>query len=310
MAFSDIYRRQVELLVRMLPYVAEEACFALKGGTAINLFLRNMPRLSVDVDLTYLPVADREESLADIEQGLLRIAGRIKGVDGSVTITESAPRAQTTINKLVIRTKQRVQIKVEVTPVLRGSVYDPEIMAVAEYVEDTFGFAEMKVLPFADLYAGKIMAALDRQHPRDLFDVRLLLSEEGLTDVLRTALIVYLISHEHPPHRLLAPELRDITHDFEHGFNGMTQEEVALDELLDAREFLISAVRSGMPEAHKQFLLSFYSRKPAWELLGLDHLHSLPAVRWREVNLDRAGPGTQAEIVSKLEQVLWSHVTG
>lgn len=55
MAFSDIYRRQVELLIRTLPAVAEEECFALKGGAAINLFIRNLPRLSVDIDLTYLP---------------------------------------------------------------------------------------------------------------------------------------------------------------------------------------------------------------------------------------------------------------
>ncbi len=52
MAFTDIYRKQVELLVRTIPNVAEEKCFALKGGTAINLFIRNMPRLSVDIDLT------------------------------------------------------------------------------------------------------------------------------------------------------------------------------------------------------------------------------------------------------------------
>ena len=57
MPFNYVYRRQVDLLVRTLPYVAEEECFALKGGTAINLFVRDLPRLSVDIDLTYLPVA-------------------------------------------------------------------------------------------------------------------------------------------------------------------------------------------------------------------------------------------------------------
>ena len=56
MAFREVYRRQVQLLIRVLPSIAEEACFALKGGTAINLFVRDMPRLSVDIDLTYLPV--------------------------------------------------------------------------------------------------------------------------------------------------------------------------------------------------------------------------------------------------------------
>ena len=78
MAFHDIYRRQVELLVRTLPHVAEEECFALKGGTAINLFIRDLPRLSVDIDLTYLPNADRKQALFGIEGALKRIAGRIQ----------------------------------------------------------------------------------------------------------------------------------------------------------------------------------------------------------------------------------------
>ena len=78
MPVDERYRRQVTLLVRTLPFVAEETCFALKGGTAINLFVRDLPRLSVDIDLTCLPVASREESLADIDAGLLRIAGRIE----------------------------------------------------------------------------------------------------------------------------------------------------------------------------------------------------------------------------------------
>lgn len=57
MAFSEAYQKQVALLMRVLPFIAEEDCFALKGGTAINFFVRNMPRLSVDIDLTYLAVA-------------------------------------------------------------------------------------------------------------------------------------------------------------------------------------------------------------------------------------------------------------
>ena len=74
MAVSEAYRRQVTLLVRVLPFVAAETCFALKGGTAINLFVRNMPRVSVDIDLTYLPVADRGTSLRAIDAAMKRIA--------------------------------------------------------------------------------------------------------------------------------------------------------------------------------------------------------------------------------------------
>ena len=67
------YMRQVELLVRTLPFIARQDVFALKGGTAINLFYRDMPRLSVDIDLTYLPIEDRDATLAGIDEALDRI---------------------------------------------------------------------------------------------------------------------------------------------------------------------------------------------------------------------------------------------
>ena len=270
MAYSALYRKQVALLVKVLPHVAKEPCFALKGGTAINLFIRNLPRLSVDIDLTYLPVAERGQSLNDIDAALKRIAQRIEAVDGSIHITASAPSTQQQVTKLVIRTKDRVQIKVEVTPVLRGCVFEPIVMQVCEQVEGEYGFAEINVLSFADLYAGKIMAALDRQHPRDLFDVHQLYENEGITDELRTAMIAYLISHEHSPHSLLNPVLRDISQEFEQNFAGMTVDNVALETLCAARDRLIQDVVSNMPQAHKEFLYSFYERKPDWALLGLD----------------------------------------
>ena len=305
MTFRDIYRKQVELLVRVLPYVAEEQCFALKGGTAINLFIHDLPRLSVDIDLTYLPIEHREKSLANIDLALKRIARRIKTTDGSMNITESAPRTQKAINKLVIRTRHRTQIKIEVTPVLRGCVYDPVIMNVTEQVEDQFGYAQIQVLSFPDLYAGKFLAALDRQHPRDLFDVHQLIINEEISEKLRTAFIVYLVSHDHSPVSLLAPTLKNIYHDFEHNFNGMTKESVELNTLLEAREFLVKDIVENMPLSHRQFLISFYQRSPQWRLLGVKDVENLPAVRWREKNLDKAGGDTCGEIVKTLEKILY-----
>lgn len=304
MAYSDAYRRQVELLIQTLPHVGDEHCFALKGGTAINLFIRDMPRLSVDIDLTYLPIADRPASLAEIDAALKRIAERIRHSDNSIQITESAPHTQREITKLVVRARDRTQIKIEVTPVLRGCVYSPQIMPVSAKVEDQFGFAETHVLSFEDLYAGKIMAALDRQHPRDLFDVHLLLENEGISNDSRAALIVYLISHDHSPHSLLDPVLRDISQDFEKNFIGMTEDVITLDTLLDARNRLIADVTGKMPDHHKEFLVSFYNRNPDWQLLGLEGVSTLPAVKWRELNLDRAGEGTKEEIVKKLLQTI------
>lgn len=304
MAFSDVYRRQVELLVRTLPHVAEEDCFALKGGTAINLFYRDLPRLSVDIDLTYLPLADRKEALADIDAALKRIARHIEAAEDRVTITKSAPATQDTINKLVIRTRDRVQIKIEVSPVLRGSLYEPKLMSVSPKTEDAFGFAEMSVLSFPDLFAGKILAALDRQHPRDLFDVHQLLDNEGITDALRTAVIVYMISHDRTPQRLLRLPCRDIQHDYDNNFTGMTAEDPPLDRLIAAHEALVTQLLEGMPPAHRQFLVSFFRGEPDWALIGEEGVEDLPAVRWRQINLERAGRDTRSEIVRELEDLL------
>ncbi|MDA7853156.1 nucleotidyl transferase AbiEii/AbiGii toxin family protein [Porticoccaceae bacterium] len=304
MIFSEVYRNQVNLLVRTLPHVAEEDCFALKGGTAINLFVRDLPRLSVDIDLTYLPIEDRETSLIAIGDALRRIGERITTADNSIRVTESAPASQAPANKLVIRSRERVQIKVEVTPVLRGCVYQPVMMEVSEKTQAQFGFAEMNVLSFSDLFAGKIMAALDRQHPRDLFDVSQLLNNEGISDEMRTALIIYLISHDKPPHSSLAPSLKDISQDYEQNFVGMTADEVSLDTLTNARENLIEDVVNNMPQIHKDFLCSFYKREPQWDLLAIDGAQDLPAVRWREQNLDRSGSGTKEDILKKLEEVI------
>jgi predicted nucleotidyltransferase component of viral defense system len=301
MAFAEIYRRQVALLIRILPMVTEEACFALKGGTAINLFVRDLPRLSVDLDLTYLPVAPRPQSLADINAAMKRIAGRIKVALPGAQITETT--TENTVVKLTVRS-QGVQIKIEVTPVLRGCVFEPEMMLVTPTVQEEFGFAEARVVSFADLYAGKIVAALDRQHPRDLFDVRDLLGNEGITDDLRQAFIVYLLSHDRPMSEVLAPTLINIESAFTRGFSGMTRDPVELADLLAAREALIKSIVGDMSSDHREFLVSFERGKPNWDLLGLLNAADLPAVRWRQQNLDKLSPTKRAILVARLEEVL------
>ncbi len=255
MAFSEIYDRQVRLLLQLLPLVAMEDCFALKGGTAINLFVRDMPRLSVDIDLTYLPISGRTESLAAIDAALRRIAKRIEDRLRGVSISFSTITSEKTATKVVVR-NGGTQVKIEVTPVLRGCVFEPELRTVSRAVEAEYGFAEMRVVSFADLYAGKIVAALDRQHPRDLFDVRDLLAKEGIGDELRTAFIVYLLSHNRPMAELLAPSRKSLTAEFDRGFVGMTSQAVSLDALNETREVLIALVVGQLPDHHRRFLLS------------------------------------------------------
>ena len=303
MATREDYRRQVALLIRVLPFVAEQQVFALKGGTAINLFVRDLPRLSVDIDLTYLPVAGRPESLADIDAAMKRIAEHVrKGLPES-RVEEAALANEGAVNKLFVRDRD-VQVKTEVTPVARGCVYEPERRTVSARVEEEFGFAENQVVSFADLYAGKIVAALDRQQPRDLFDVKDLLANEGIDETLRTAFVVYMLSHNRPMAEVLAPTLKDITQDFERDFSGMTEFPVTLDDLVEAREQLLTEIVGNMPRSHKDLLVSFEAGEPDWSLIGVPQAADLPAVRWRQQNLDQLDRERREALVDDLKAAL------
>jgi predicted nucleotidyltransferase component of viral defense system len=297
---ADRYLDQVALLVRVLPEVAREPDFALKGGTAINLFIRDLPRLSVDIDLTYLPVADREASLAAVHDGLDRIADHIEKRHGL-----KVDRQLLQDGKRLIISGDSAIVKIEVSPVLRGTVFDPEMRAVSAIVEERFGFVEMPLVSFADLYAGKMAAALDRQHPRDLFDIHYLLEQEGLSDELFQAFLVYLVSHPRPAHELLCPHLLDIAAQYDEQFVGMTVDIVTLDRLLDARQRLIEAVgqRARTVEV-RDFLLRFHDLDPDFDMVGLPQtLAELPAVRWKLINLERLRRENPTKFVQQIEQL-------
>jgi len=306
MPFNDSYRRQVALLLRTIPFIAQEKCFALKGGTAINLFVRDLPRLSVDIDLTYLPVLNRKRSLGAIDKAMNRIAERIQKAIPAARLTKSM--SESAVTKIIVR-EGNVQIVIEVTPVLRGCAYESEVRGVSPAVEDAFGFAEIQVVSFADLYAGKIVAALDRQHPRDLFDIKHLLANEGVDDDLRAAVIVYLLSHNRPMFEVLGGKPKDISAEYLQNFEGMATEPVKIVELQAARRELVEIIVGKMPEDHRRFLISFETGKPDWKLLGVPKADKLPAIKWRQQNLDRLTQNKRAELVAGLEAVLGKKVT-
>jgi predicted nucleotidyltransferase component of viral defense system len=302
MPIAEEYRRQAALLVHTIPLVSEESRFALKGGTAINLFIRDMPRLSVDIDLTYVPVEDRATSLANIDAAMSLLARRIRdGIRGARVI--EARNTEKAVTRLFVD-EDGVRIKIEVTPVLRGCVYEPQRRSVSPTVEDRFGYAEIQVVSFADLYAGKLVAALDRQHPRDLFDVRDLLANEGIGEEMRKAFVVYVLSHNRPMAEVLAPARLDITQEFARGFEGMTERPVTLDSLLQTREQFIAELVGKMPEEHRRFLASFKRGEPDWSLLGVPHAADLPAIQWRLQNLAKMDPRKRQRLIDGLTKVL------
>ena len=276
------YAAQVQLLVDVLPAVAAEGAFALKGGTAINLFYRDLPRLSVDIDLTYLPVQDRGTSLAGINVAMDRISER----GGIGTIRSSRIAGGGGGATRVLFQRGAATVKVETSPVARGVVFEPDRRRVSSAVEDAFGFAETAVVSFEDLYGGKIVAALDRQHPRDLFDIKQLYENEGLTDDLFRSFLVYLASSGRPPHELLNPNLRDLEAVFAKEFDGMTVLPVTVDELGAARDILIQDIRGRLSERTAEYLLGLADGEPDFDLIGLPDAAGLPAIRWKLQNVE------------------------
>ncbi|MGY2803612.1 nucleotidyl transferase AbiEii/AbiGii toxin family protein [Bradyrhizobium sp. USDA 4506] len=295
------YMRQVELLVRTLPFIARHNAFALKGGTAINLFYRDMPRLSVDIDLVYLPIEDRETTLKGIDATLERIREDLQRSLRGVTVQRIAGGGNNDTRVLV--RQGNAEIKIETSPVARGTVHTPEIRRVSQLVEETFGFAEMQVVSFEDLFGGKLHAAVDRQHPRDLFDVKLLYENEGLTDALFRTFLIYVASSGRPPHELVKPSLAMLDEAFVKEFQGMTIETVRLDELKAVRLKLTANLLARLDEKAMRFLLSLHDGEPDFEAIGLPQAAKLPAVRWKLLNIAKLKEQNPAKHVDQRREI-------
>ncbi len=292
---NTAYKGQVQLLLDVLPIVAKEECFALHGGTAINLFVRDMPRLSVDIDLTYIHVADRDESLRAINAALQEISERITALRRSIQI-EHKPG----VCKLLL-SERGVQIKIEVNMVGRGLLAEPTQRPLCEAAQDQFEvFCAVPVVPFAQLYGGKLCAALDRQHPRDLFDVKLLLENEGLTDDILRGLLYGLLSSNRPTHELLQPNLLDQRGTFDSQFEGMATEPFSYEDFEITRERLIQDIRAGLSASDRAFLIAFNRLDPDW---SENPWGEFPSVRWKLQNLANLRESNEAKYREQLEQL-------
>jgi predicted nucleotidyltransferase component of viral defense system len=301
---DTVFFRQAELLLRVLPFVNQEEVFALKGGTAINFFLRDLPRLSVDIDLTYLLINDRKAALSDIDKALLRISERVEKTISGVRVFSKRDREFNLVAGLLIR-RGDATIKVEPNSVLRGSVFPTETRVLCKKAQDLFELSiEARTLSFEDLYGGKACAALDRQHPRDLFDIDMLFKNEGLTEKIRKAFIVYVISHSRPMVELLNPHWGDLRPVFEREFQGMVIEPVTAEELRSVGERLASRLRKEMTEEERRFIVSVKEGEPQWNLLGIPGIENLPAVRWKLQNIRQMAPTKHREALRKLRDYL------
>lgn len=302
---SSQYYDQLSLLVRLLEYVNKEKCFALKGGTAINLFYRALPRYSVDIDLTYLPREAYPAAVRGMGTALSRIADSLSIGSPSFPVTRGRGKAGGPIDTLTVGAAG-VTVKIESNAGLRETIHPVRQMAVQHTVRQEFGLAEMQVLAFEDLYAGKLMAAVDRQHPRDLFDVKLLLENEGISDALFRTFIVYLVGSKGSIADALDPLGKTVNFEdlYKRNFDGMTAQPIPLADLLETRERLAAEIRSRLDDPLKRFLRSVQSGEPDWDLLGLNGAERFPAVQWRMLNIAKMKPDAMKKELSRLDKVL------
>ena len=301
---ETIYFKQAELLLRILPYIEAENVFALKGDTAINFFVRELPRLSVDIDLAYIPVSNRDDALTDISRALKNISLKVKRIFSGCQVSLIKLKDSDFLRKIIISAND-VTVKIEPNLIMRGTVYDPEVMELSQNAQNSFEMSvSVKALSFSELYASKICATLDRQHPRDLFDMHMLLKNEGIDKRMHKAFIVYLICHSRPIVELLNPNFLDIKPIFENDFVGMTTVNISLEDLLDTRKTLVSSIRESLTNEERKFLISVKKGKPEWNLLGLTGIEDLPAVKWKLMNIKKMDKKKHKEALEKLRNYL------
>ena len=300
---NKAYKGQVKLLLDVLPEVAKEECFAMHGGTAINLFIRNLPRLSVDIDLTYTRIGERAGSLASINAALIRIKERVEALKPRVHIQHKENTC-----KLLI-SEQGIQIKVEVNMLGRGLLGEASKVSLCDAAQNQFDvFCSVPLVPMAQLYGGKICAALDRQHPRDLFDVKLLLENEGFTDEIKTGLMFGLISSNRPSHELLRPRFKDQRIAFENQFEGMTTIAFSYEDYESTRLELINEIHGSLMDADKDFLLGVNRLEPDWSIYDFQ---DFPSVKWKLANLEifkGKRPEDHQKHCAELEKILSSNL--
>ncbi len=295
------YREQLNLLIEILPYALKDERMALKGGTSINLFHRNFPRLSIDIDLCYLPLEDRKTSFNNIHKILSKIKSEVEN-DLGFLVKPNNPLDGKTETKIFV-TKGKTRIKIEPNYTVRGTLFSSEVLKLSPNAQQELEkYLEVRCLGIADAYGGKICAALDRQHPRDLFDVKYLLDNGGITEEIKDSVLFYLISHNRPINELLSPNFKDISELYHNEFADMVFENVELDELISVREQLIKEIRLSLTAKDKKFLLSFISNNPDWSLVRDDKIKNYPSVKWKMLNQNKMAKTKREKYIEAIKK--------
>lgn len=294
------------LLIRIMPSVYKIKEFAVHGGTAINLFHRNLLRYSVDIDVTYIPIENRQHSLASINQKLLEVKKNIEKTIPGVVVKHKPD-----VWKLLC-TLGDATVKIEVNATKRGIIGDVVELPLCEKARNEFSMGcKARTVSFSQLYGGKITAALSRQHPRDLFDCKYM--ELQSFDDVKNGFMLCLLGSDKPIIESLQPHDIDQTEALENQFQGMTETPFGYEDYLESRTALLSLVNGGLTITDKEFLLSFEQGEPDWNKCCAGDLSQYPSVQWKLLNIGKlkeSNPVKFEQGVNKLRRYLLDSKTG
>ena len=279
------YVDTVRLMLEVAPEVFASGRVAMKGGTALNFFVQDLPRLSVDIDVVFVPhQTPRDTALAEIANELSALQTRLnrRGIKAELASSKTGDET-----KLFAR-RDRIEVKIEINHVFRGTLLPVETRSLTKTACDLFTTAlAVPTLAVAELYGSKLVAAMDRQHPRDLFDVHGMFQRFGLTPEIVECFVGYIAGHNRPVHEVLGSRDIDLARPFDNEFAGMEREPVSLRVLEEARMRLRRELAVALTADHKRFLIGLVAGQPPWEAMQCRHLAELPAIQWKLQNLAR-----------------------
>lgn len=250
--------------------------------------------------MTYSVVEPREITLQKSNEALSRIINNLKNILNLHVVIQKDIKREF-ITKIEVQSKD-AQIKIEPNFVFRGCLFPFQERRTASKVEELLeSSTTMRILAFEDLYAGKLCALLNRQHPRDIFDIKLLLENEGITEQLIDAFVVYLASDSRPMNELLNPHLKNLSVDFNSDFFGMTDERFTIDVLTQTRDKICSSIISYLSENQREFLVSLVDLDPKWDLLNSTvDVKNMPSIRFKLLNLEKMENNKRLKYLNQL----------
>ena len=294
------YKERVKLLLQLIPIVSEIEDFAIHGGTAINLFVLDLPRYSVDIDLTFIPVKSREETFSDIRNHLITLKEKIKRLFPRIIIEEKPNKLNCSLSGILV--------KIEVNGTKRGLIEPPAILPLCNLAQTEFKtFCEAKTVSFSQLYGGKISAALDRQHPRDLFDVKLMFEKINNFDDIRKGLFYSILGGDRPIVESLAPNRIDQSDTLVKQFSGMTNMPFTYSDFEETRGKLIAFINTNLTDKDKEFFLDFEAGNSLSKFIDNQEFLKFPSVQCKQLNINKLkfdNPAKHKQGIEKLAKHL------